>query len=505
MKTRVEFKNLYLIAIITIGLIGLGVGSTLAMFDISASIDNPIAFNSNLVTNNLLAETVEVAVPSGEDKEVELEISNSFQEALHYTAWYMSSSNDLEVGSLSSNNSYGTVGLIPSDGSFTLTVQLRNNGNTPITVTIGVSSSASDIVLPSSVARISLGTLPANRTTLAQYITDLYNVSSKDIVQNGTINYNYATSVSLMNDRLGTMDTSINGGNIRYYGSNPNNYIDLGEVYNDNYVITGTINYGGYSDFSECVEANNQDYCSSDINITANTNKLYRIIGVFDDKVKVVSADPIGFYAWDTVASNVWVQSELLKILNTGYENQSINNSLYWNKTSGTYLNESVDFSVVGLNTGVRNIISSNDFYPSEYTNLSGEGLAAFTDTYSSDLYVAERNNTSYNSKVGLIYASDFGYSYDFSTCSYGLTVLDTDDENIHPCSGDSWLEKNYSIWTMTSYKDTANSSWIVNPGGLLKPYNTDKRFAIFPTFYLSSNVLKTGGSGTMDNPYVIN
>ena len=121
-QTKIGLKNLYLMTIITIGLIGLGVGSTFAMFTASTNIDNPIALASNLSSTNILAETVEVIIPAGEDREVDLAISNTSQDALHYTAWYMPSSNDLEVGSVSSNNSYGPVGLIPSAGSFTLTV-----------------------------------------------------------------------------------------------------------------------------------------------------------------------------------------------------------------------------------------------------------------------------------------------------------------------------------------------------------------------------------------------
>ena len=59
----------------------------------------------------------------------------------------------------------------------------------------------------------------------AAYITNLYNNSNKTVVQNNNIDYNYATSVSLMNDRLGGTTKDLNAGNIRYYGTNPNNYI----------------------------------------------------------------------------------------------------------------------------------------------------------------------------------------------------------------------------------------------------------------------------------------
>lgn len=67
--------------------------------------------------------------------------------------------------------------------------------------------------------------------SLTDYIINLYNSSSKTVVTNNDIEYNQAPEVSLMNDRLGGTTSSLDGGNIRYYGESPNNYIDI-----DNYI-----------------------------------------------------------------------------------------------------------------------------------------------------------------------------------------------------------------------------------------------------------------------------
>lgn len=45
MKTKISMKTIYLILVITIGLVGLGIGSTLAVFTASAEISNPISFS----------------------------------------------------------------------------------------------------------------------------------------------------------------------------------------------------------------------------------------------------------------------------------------------------------------------------------------------------------------------------------------------------------------------------------------------------------------------------
>ena len=45
---KIPVRTLYLLLVIGIGLIGLGIGSTYAIFTSSAEISNPITLNSNL-------------------------------------------------------------------------------------------------------------------------------------------------------------------------------------------------------------------------------------------------------------------------------------------------------------------------------------------------------------------------------------------------------------------------------------------------------------------------
>lgn len=59
---KISIKTFYLIAVISIGLIGLAVGSTYAMFTTSAEINNPITISSILTSNDDVMETFEVEV-----------------------------------------------------------------------------------------------------------------------------------------------------------------------------------------------------------------------------------------------------------------------------------------------------------------------------------------------------------------------------------------------------------------------------------------------------------
>lgn len=155
MKTKEKIKNIYLISIISVVFLGLVIGSTFALFNNITNIENPITFNSNLNKENFLSETIEVAIPVGKNKKVDLVITNDSEEGLYYATWYMSSSNELSIQTNSSNNNYGPVGLMPANSSFILTTQLTNNSEQPITVTLGVSSSVDTIILPSGAKEIS--------------------------------------------------------------------------------------------------------------------------------------------------------------------------------------------------------------------------------------------------------------------------------------------------------------------------------------------------------------
>ena len=122
-------------------------------------------------------------------------------------------------------------------------------------------------------------------------------------VPNNSIDYKYDTTHSLMED----ID-----GNIRYYGASPNNYI-----------------YFNCSDYS---------------NQSDSTCEKWRIIGVFDGKVKIMRNESIGDYSWDNKGTssgaetnngkNNWSDARLMKMLNAGYESET-GGSLYWNRLNG--------------------------------------------------------------------------------------------------------------------------------------------------------------------------
>lgn len=162
MTTKNSMKNIYLVAIISICLLVIGIGSSVAMFTAEATIENPISFKSNLTSTSLISETYEVVVPAEKDKSIDLIVDNNSGENLYYSVWYIPS-DDIEVGS-STNKGKGNSGKISSNESFTVSVSLRNNSKEDKTVTLGVSSTEeASFVLPTGAVEIPYGILPPRK------------------------------------------------------------------------------------------------------------------------------------------------------------------------------------------------------------------------------------------------------------------------------------------------------------------------------------------------------
>ena len=383
---KISVKTIYLILVISIGLVGLGVGSTFAMFTASSKIDNPISFTAGIFGESDVIETVEVTVPVGETKATNLHVTNSTNSNLNYVMWYIDEGLDIELGSKRTDSgTYQTT--IGAGEEHQYEVSIRNNSNSDVTVVIGVSSGTGSVTLSSDMKMVPQSELKL-KPTLASVITNLYNNSTKTAVPNNSITYQYDTTNNLMKDTAG---------NIRYYGASPNNYI----------------------------------YFNCDSYPSTNC-ELWRIIGVFDGKIKLIRNESIGNYSWDTSASSVnsgngvneWSQADLMKLLNPGHESESVGGSLYYNSKSKTCYNgnnnatTSCNFTSTGIkNDTTRNMIAettwnlggwdtSNIYSNVMYENVWGTTVISYP-------FDGITRTTTWTGKIALAYPSDYGYATD--------------------------------------------------------------------------------------------
>ena len=472
MKKKLSLKNIYLLSVIGIGLIGLALGSTYAMFITNIEIDNPISLNTNLSSKNDIIETVEVTVPSSYHIEVLLTINNQSGSTLNYSTFYVSSSSNIEVGTkLSNSDSSIPTGTISSNTTKKVYVQIKNNTSSSLTITLGVSSSINNIVLSSSMTIV-----PNTELTfyplLSEYITNLYTSATKTEVTSNSINYNYATSVGLMNDRLGGTTTSLDGGNIRYYGASPNNYI-----------------YFNCSDYS---------------NQSDTTCEKWRIIGVFDGKVKIMRNDPIEELARDRTQSSSskssnanWTTSSINTFLNNSYYNGDTAGIVTYYSTDTASRSKSLDMSKIGLKNDItRNMVS-------ESTWRIGYGASGYADVvYKKEDSTYSTYSSKWIGKIALLNVSDYNYAMDFSKCTYASSDSSYTAPN---CTSNNWMLSiiTSDTWTLDIpvMSSTSNSYFIASNGtsSFISPYETK---AIFPVLNLKTLTKLKGGFGTSSNPY---
>ena len=323
------------------------------------------------------------------------------------------------------------------------------------------------------------------------YINNLYNNSTKTPVVNNSITYQYDTKNNLMQDTAG---------NIRYYGASPNNYI----------------------------------YFNCDSYPTTNC-ELWRIIGVFDGKLKLMRNESIGSYSWDnkntstgaesTYGKNDWTTARLMKLLNpsTYYTTDANDNgkgqSLYYNSKSGTCYNNSNNgtTSCNFTSTGIKNDTTRNMIAETTW-NLGGWNS---TNIFSNVMYEKERGTTTvsnpsdgitrattWTGKIALPYPSDYGYATDLSKCSQTLVNYDSNTDS-YACRSNDWM---YSIfktngynWLLTSHSGNANRAFNENPTGYVYgDFNSFVSFAIgvAPVLYLGSDQDIVSGDGSQSNPY---
>ena len=370
----------------------------------------------------------------------------------------------------------------------------------------------------------------------AEYITNLYTNATKSTATVNNITYNLAPSVGLMDDRLASSSTPANiVGNIRYYGANPNNYVWLGDTYTSDYTIPGNITLGGYADQEACInDGNSAAYCTENIVRHTGDKKLWRVIGVFNGRVKVVTADPISTQelSWDTSANeaggnsgkgiNQWGPSgsyegsDLMRLLNEGYT--GTNGSLYWNKTAGTvytgYNNATtagVSFANTGLSASEKALIDTATWYTGAYDQFS------YVDAH----YTAERGTmgkictqgtnscnddvtrtSTWTGKVGLIYPSDYGYAANLAQCNQTMDNYYEDG-----CWNNNWLKpSSWGNWTMSPRAGSGDALGVfrVNSGGGL---DDDRAYFwnwVWPAVFLKSGVAISGGNGSQSNPFVL-
>ena len=248
--------------------------------------------------------------------------------------------------------------------------------------------------------------------TLAEYVISQYN----NIQGNNGIYYHNS---SLAN---GAGDNSY-----RYAGANPNNYVCFGS---------------------------DEEICPDD--------NLYRIIGVFDENVKLIKTISVRNMEWASDSQKTYLNGEY--ILNLGIYTKNIINTMW--KIGGS--------SPQNIKNVVPSVVYQNEIKNPEDVS---------TNTL----------------QIGLMYVSDYGFA---ASPSAWTTNLESYNSSL--ITSVNWLYLGLKEWTITKAGvNYSNVYRIDDTGTIIREYDRDngKKGEIRPTFYLNSNIYYITGSGTYSDP----
>lgn len=312
--------------------------------------------------------------------------------------------------------------------------------------------------------------------SFAYNLITMYNGAAKTDAFNNGIKYSLDYTNHLMSDIAG---------NLRYFGPDSlvNNYI-----------------------YFNCDDYSNQ---------TDETCEKWRIIGVFEGKLKIIRYSPIAELAWDhdknqgstsSIYDNNWEKSSLQSFLNTLYNNRGTTETYTYYSGSSGATGTTLNLTEIGITEATRNnnLISNSIWYL---------GAAPSANVYSNQSYEYERssetvrknNPFTLQQNVGLMYPSDYGYATDLSKCNKTLSDYDSSTNN-QDCITYNWLYGHGNQWTITPTPSYSYRSWgITSAGKVLASIDVSTAANIRPVVYLNPEIsVGTEGNGTKSTPYRI-
>ena len=255
---------------------------------------------------------------------------------------------------------------------------------------------------------------------------------------------------------------------------------------------------------------------------------LYRVIGVIDNKVKLIKYD----YATSALLGEDGAFNETYTLADTGTEpmyrgSLTTLDHYYWNNDTGTNTWSESDLNKINLNTNFINNIGSawaNKIATTTW-KVGGNTYANIKDVVPATAYQNEVVNptsgsysttgeTTYEAKIGLMYVSDYGFAASSSAWTTTLYNYDGYDDNNVAIKDTNWMFIGSDIWTISRIAEISDRVFYVESIGFKTegthgdisgiPVNNNGGSGVNVVFFLNSFVTYVSGSGTMSDPIII-
>ena len=337
---------------------------------------------------------------------------------------------------------------------------------------------------------------------------DLYLFLDGDVADNTTMGKTFKAGVAvksydrekdnLLADYVKSLYTGTQGENGIYYHD-----ASLTNGAGDN-----SYRYAGASD------AVNNYVCFGSTQSPCPADNLYRIIGVFEDKVKLIKSD----YATTALLGADGDYSKMYTANNFDNSNYKGNNlaniaAYNWNKSN--------------QNTWSLSNLNKTNLNTNFITNIGADWAAKIADTtwkvggntwanigtqpaktaYQNEIMNpvttnSQDNKTEYNAKIGLMYVSDYGFAAAPSAWTTQLSSY-----NGEAIKNVNWMYMGLVEWTISRRADFLyNAFYVYSIGGVNNgDVGGGNALGVRPVFYLTSSVNYASGSGTAADPILVN
>ena len=345
--------------------------------------------------------------------------------------------------------------------------------------------------------------------------------------QAGNAGKNFSAKLMIQKEKIPTVlsDVCTNGNNLATCITTLSNKSEPSIVniyHHTSSLVNGAGDYSyRYAGASESV---NNFVCFGSTTSPCPTDNLYRIIGVFgENNHGVTGKQLVKLIKYDYATSNLLgtdgdyngsrtpgsTYKGSLTSINTyswNYKNDtSINKGNGSNTWSTSLLNKT------NLNTNFINNIGMtwSDLIEDTTWKVSGHTKTSVTPSV---MYTAEITNATKTygpsdgtSKIGLMYASDYGFAASPSAWTKTLYDYSRDDANGTSIKTINWMYMGFFEWTLRPISSNRISVFYLNDSGALFATGAaNNGYGSRPVLYLKASVLYAGGSGTKDSPITL-
>ena len=236
------------------------------------------------------------------------------------------------------------------------------------------------------------------------------------------------------------------------------------------------------------------------------TENLYRIIGVFNNQVKLIK--------WDYAKSSLLgTDGDYSKEYTDDYfsgeqgESPSSNSLYYWNNDTQTNTWSESNLNKINLNTNFVNNIGTIWAKKIATTTwkVGGGTYANIVTSVPKTAYQYEvgssASTTTYEAKIGLMYVTDYYYAANPS--AWTLVGYNSSDatKDYRFSKGENWLYGGGWDWTISRLSDNSDDAFFVSRLGSVDGRNVYGNRGARPSFSLESSVSYVSGSGSMSDP----